>query len=188
MYSEQELPALLASLHDTIKLQSALMAKFEQREARMQATFDQRMQALQSETEQVHRRVDGIVGAASSQITVEAREAVASVAARYGRDVSATSLQLQKANKTVGMWFAAAAVILLLVLFVAWTVLGYYRRELADVREELQRYEDAVPVVQAFYASDAIVCGGVICTNVDPSGARAGDKGQYRAARKRWEP
>ena len=96
MSSEQELPALLTSLQNTLKLQSALMAKFEQREARMQAAFDQRMQALQSEVAQVHHRVDGIVGGASSQIAKEAKDAVAPVAARYDHDVSVTSAQLQK--------------------------------------------------------------------------------------------
>lgn len=188
MYSEQELSSLLVSLQNTLKLQSSLMAKFEQREAGMQATFDLRMQALQSETEQVHRRVGGIVSVASSQIYKEAKEALAPVAARYDSDVSATSAQLQRANRTVCMWFGAASSILLLTAFVAWTVLGYYRRELADTKEELQRYEDAVPVVQAFYASDAVICGGVICTNGDPGGPRAGDRGQYRAAKPRQRP
>ncbi|KAF1723970.1 hypothetical protein CSC78_14200 [Pseudoxanthomonas japonensis] len=75
-----------------------------------------------------------------------------------------------------------------MVLVVGWTVLGYYRRELAATKEELQRYEDAVPVVQAFYASDAVICGGVICTNGDPGGSRVGDRGQYRAARPRPQP
>ncbi|MBD9469793.1 hypothetical protein IB230_12125 [Pseudoxanthomonas sp. PXM01] len=75
-----------------------------------------------------------------------------------------------------------------MVLLVGWALLGYYRRELTTTKEELQRYEDAVPVVQAFYASDAVICGGVICINGDPSGARAGDKGQYRAAKPRQRP
>ncbi|WAT14520.1 hypothetical protein [Xanthomonas fragariae] len=144
MSSENQLSELLSSLQNTLKLQSALMAKFEQREARMQAAFDQRMQSLQSEVAQVHRRVDGIVGDASSQIAKEARNAVAPVAAQYDRDVSATSAQLQKANKTVWMWFGAAGAILLLVLLVGWAVLGYYRRELVSTQEELQRYENAV--------------------------------------------
>ncbi|WAW90092.1 hypothetical protein LPY95_15510 [Xanthomonas citri pv. malvacearum] len=185
MSSEQELPALLTSLQNTLKLQSALMAKFEQREVRMQASFDQRMQALQGEVAQVHRRVDGIVGGASSQIAKEAKDAVAPVAAQYDRDVSATSAQLQKANKTVWMWFAAAGAILLLVLLVGWTVLGYYRRELAAVKDELCRYENAIPVLQAYYASDAAICGGRVCVNVDPNGQRAGDKRQYRQAKPR---
>jgi len=103
MSSEQELPALLTSLQNTLKLQSALMAKFEQREARMQAAFDQRMQALQCEVAQLHRQVDGIVGGASSQIAREAKDAVAPIAARYDSAVSVTSAQLQKASKTVWM-------------------------------------------------------------------------------------
>ncbi|AOD13849.1 hypothetical protein VB151_00590 [Xanthomonas fragariae] len=66
MSSEHQISQLLSSLQNTLKLQSALMAKFEQRGARMQAAFDQRMLALQSEVTQVHRRVDGIVGDASA--------------------------------------------------------------------------------------------------------------------------
>lgn len=185
MSSEQQLPALLTSLQNTLKLQSALMAKFEQREARMQATFDQRMQALQTEVGQVHRRVDRIVGGASSQIAKEAWDAVAPVAARYYRDVSATSAKLQKANKTVWMWFGATGSILFLVLLVCWAVLGYYRRELSIVKEELQRYENAIPVLQAYYASDTVICGGRVCTNIDPNGQRVGDKQQYRQAKPR---
>ncbi|AOL21727.1 hypothetical protein BGK55_15150 [Xanthomonas citri pv. malvacearum] len=83
------------------------------------------------------------------------------------------------------MWFAAAGAILLLVLLVGWTVLGYYRRELAAVKDELGRYENAIPVLQAYYASDAAICGGRVCVNVDPNGQRAGDKRQYRQAKPR---
>ncbi|KRA55160.1 hypothetical protein ASD77_10265 [Pseudoxanthomonas sp. Root65] len=83
------------------------------------------------------------------------------------------------------MWLISAGTVLVLVVFAAWAVLGYYRRELASTKEELQRYEDAVPVVQAFYASDAVICGGVICVHADPAGARVGEKGQYRAAKPR---
>ncbi|WP_241148174.1 hypothetical protein [Xanthomonas axonopodis] len=143
------------------------------------------MQALHGEVAQAHRRVDDSVGRASSQIAKEAKEAVAPVVAQYDRDVSATSAQLQKANKTVWMWFAAAAAILLLVLIVGWAVLGYYRRELSTVKEELQRYENAIPVLQAYSASDAFICGGRVCANIDPNGQRTGDKRQYRQARPR---
>jgi len=168
-----------------LNLQSALMVKFEQREARMQSSFDQRMQALHGEVAQVHRRVDDIVGRASSQIAKEAKEAVAPVAAQYDRDVSATSAHLRGAGKTVWMWFAAAASILVLVLFVGWAVLGYYRRELSTARAQLQRYANALPVVQAYSASDAVICGGRVCVNVDPNGRRIGDKRQYRQAKPR---
>lgn len=187
MSSEQELQTLLSSLQNTLKLQSALMAKFEQREIHMQTSFDQRMRALQSEVTQVHGRVDSIVGGASSRIAREAKEALAPVVARHDRDVSATSVQLQRANRTVWMWFCAAGAILLLVLLVGWAVLGYYRRELAATQDELGRYENAIPVLQAYSASDAAICGDRICVNVDPNARRQGNKGQYRQARPRPE-
>ncbi|RMH94564.1 hypothetical protein EBB59_01720 [Lysobacter pythonis] len=83
------------------------------------------------------------------------------------------------------MWFAAAGTILLLVLLVGWAVLGYYHRELSAAKEELQRYENAIPILQAYYASDAVICGGRVCTNTDPNGQRTGDKRQYRQAKPR---
>lgn len=64
-------------------------------------------------------------------------------------------------------------------------VLGYFKRELGTVQHELQRYEDAVPVLQAFYASDALVCGNRICVNIDPTGQSVGDGKQYAPVRPR---
>jgi len=170
---------------DAINALMVLRAEMAQREARMSAAITEQVQSLRQEVGQFRRDVAAIVEGAGTRIAQDAREAVLSATAEYGHAVSFTAAQLRGTGRVVWMWFAAAGAILLLVLFVAWTVLGYHRRELADIREELQRYEDAVPVVQAFYASDAVICGGVVCTNADPEGARAGDKGQYRAARQR---
>lgn len=170
---------------DAIKALMVLRAEMVQREARMSAAIAEQVQALRQEVGQFRREVAVIVDGAGSRIAQDAREAVSPLALEYGRAVSGASAQLRSAGRTVWMWLFAAAGILLLVLVSGWMVLGYYRRELATTREELQRYEDAVPIVQAFYASDAVICGGVICTNADPGGSRAGEKGQYRAARKR---
>ncbi|PZO62621.1 MAG: hypothetical protein DI635_11355 [Pseudoxanthomonas suwonensis] len=82
-------------------------------------------------------------------------------------------------------WYAGLAVLALLLAAVAWAVLGYYRRELRTVKDELGRYENAIPVLQAYYASDVAICGGRVCVNVDPDGQRAGDRQQYRQARQR---
>lgn len=181
----EDLAPLQVALNEAAKAVLTLRAAMDQREARMSASFSQEMQSLRREVGQVSREVAAVVKGASSQIAQEAKEAVAPVAAQYDRAVTATSAQLQGANKMVWMWFGAAGTILLLVLLVGWALLGYYRRELATVKEELQRYENAVPVVQAFVASDAIICGGRICSNDDPNGQRAGDKRQYRQARPR---
>jgi len=170
---------------DAIKALMMLRAEMVQREVRMSAAINEQVQALRQEVGQFRRDVAAVVDGAGVRIAQDAREAVFPVATEYGQAVSVTTAQLRGAGRTVWMWLGATVTILVLVLFVVWAILGYYRRELAATKDELQRYEDAVPVVQAFYASDAMICGGVICTNVDPDGSRVGDKGQYRAAKQR---
>ena len=180
-----QLPALLASLQNTVKLQAGLLAKFEQRDAQLNAAVHQRMAAMQSEVQQLQRRVEGIVSGASSHIAEQAKVAVAPATAEVDRATAAFARQLQGAGRTLWTWYAGLAVLALLLATVAWAVLGYYRRELRTVKDELGRYENAIPVLQAYYASDVAICGGRVCVNVDPDGQRAGDRQQYRQARPR---
>ncbi|ENZ96763.1 hypothetical protein VB151_18695 [Xanthomonas fragariae] len=180
-----ELASAQGKLEETIKVILMVHSEMAQRETGMSASFNQQIQSLQHQVSQFRREVSGIVSGASTQIAQEAREAVSPVAAEYDRAVSVTSARLQWANKTVWIWFGAASSILILVMLIGWRLLGYYGRELSAAKEELQRYEKAVPIVQAFYASDAVICGGRICSNDDPKGEQAGDKRQYRQAKPR---
>lgn len=162
-----------------------LRTEMVRREQDIRATFEQALQSLRREVSNTHHWIVAIVDGARTQIGEEARQAVAPVAAEYGRAVSATSAQLHGAGRTVWMWFIAAGTTLLLAALVGWTVLGYYRRELAQTQDRLARYENAIPVAQAFHASDAIVCGDRICVDVDPNGQRHGDRKRYRQAKPR---
>ncbi|WP_243720487.1 hypothetical protein [Luteimonas aestuarii] len=181
----EELARIRMGLEEAIQAILMLRSEMAQRETRMGAAFDQQVQSLRAEVGQFRHDIRSLVGGASAQIARESRAALTPVAAEYDRAVTATSAQLVGASRTVWMWFGAAATTLLLTLLVAWAVLGYYRRELASAQDALQRYEDAIPVVQAFHASDAVICGGRICTNADPAGQQAGDRQQYRQARPR---
>ena len=67
--------------------------------------------------------------------------------------------------------FALAGSALLLFLLVGWLLLGYYRRELQTVQSELQRHEQAIPILQAYAASDAMLCDGHLCVNTDATDA-----------------
>lgn len=192
MYGDDDVISLRAELQEVIQASKqvaqsllAMRTQMEQREQAICASFNQELQALRNAVAESRREIGGIVAGAKGQIAEEARQAVAPAAAEYGRAVSTTSAQLRSVSKTVWLWFTAAAGILMLVLLVGWALLGYYRRELAVAKDELQRYEDAVPVVRAFYASDAIVCGGRICVNVETKGRRQGDKAQYHPAKPR---
>lgn len=161
-----------------------LHAEMAQREARMSTSFHEQMQSLRKEVRQFRQDIADIVGSASMQIAKEAKEAVSPVALEYDRAVSATSIQLRRANKTIWGWFGAAALILLLTFAAAWAIIGHYRRELIHLQSELARYKNAVAITQAFHASDATLCGERLCVNVEPA-VRLGDKRQYQQAKQR---
>jgi len=182
---DDELASAQTTLTEAAKAVLMMIAKMDQRETRMHETIGKELLALRNEVTQVRGEIAVIVRGASAQIADEAKRAVAPVAAEYDRAVNATSTQLRSASKSVWLWFASGALILLLTLAVGWMVLGYYRYELAKTKEELQRYENAVPVLQAFYASDATVCDGRVCVNADPNSQRFGDKHQYHQAKPR---
>ncbi len=192
MYNNDDIAALRAALqesiqanHQSAKAMLTLRTEMVQREQNIRLAFNQELQSLRNEVSMSRREIATIVGGAKTQLAEDGKQALAPVAAQFDRDVTTTTARLKGASKTVWTWFAAGGAILLLVLLVGWAVLGYYRRELAATKDELQRYENAVPVVQAFYASDAIVCADRICVNVDPTGLRQGDKRQYRQAKPR---
>jgi hypothetical protein len=185
MMYENELPSLVMTLQNNLKLLAALMAKFEQRESSMQSAFDKRMASLHNDVTELHQRVGYIVRSASEQITEESKTAILPVAAKYDQAVSAASEQLHGVSKIVWTWYGGLAILALLFFVVGWGVLSYFRHELASAKEEYQRYDNAAAIAQAFYASDVVMCGGRICSNEDPNGQRVGDKRQYRQARPR---
>lgn len=171
-----------------LRATSTLLARIEQRDAQMQMTLDRKLQAVEDEAARLHQRVDAIVSGAQARIAGEARAALVPVSAEYGRVMSAAAARLDGVARTAWAWYAGLAGLGLLLALVAWGVLGYYQRELARTRDELARYENAIPVLQAFHASDAIVCGGRICVNVDAGAGRQGDRRQYAPARLSTDP
>jgi len=184
---EETLASAQAAMVEAAKAIVLMIAKTDQREMRMHETLDREILSLRSEVTQVRSEVATLVGGASAQIAAEEKQAMAPVAASYDRAVTATSAQLHSASKTVWLWFASGAALLLLCLAVSWMVLGFYRHELADTKEQLQNYKDALPTLQAFSASDAVVCGGRLCVNADLNGPRFGDKRQYHQAKPRLQ-
>ncbi|WP_296282033.1 hypothetical protein [Pseudoxanthomonas sp.] len=154
---------VLSSLQNSIRLQAALMAKLEQRDRQTADRFHQHMQSLHD----------------------QAQSALAPATIRYDRAVESACVKLQAAQRTVSVAFALAGSSLLLFLLVGWLLLGYYRRELQTVQSELQRHEQAIPILQAYAASDAMLCDGRICVNIDPAARPYGDQRRYRPAKPR---
>lgn len=174
-----------AALENAAKATLALLSELSQREARRDASLDRQIESLRQEVSQFRRDVASLVEGAGARIAGDARHALSPAVVEYDRAVASTAQRLKQTGSLAWMWLGGATMLLGLVLVAGWAVLGHYRRELAAVQDELERYEDAAPVVRAFYASDAVVCGGRICSNEDPQGQRAGEKGQYRQAKPR---
>ncbi len=170
-------------MRDVLKAVAVLLARLEQGEAQLHVAVDRQLRAVHGEVARIQQRIDGIVSTAQARITDEARVALGPVTAEYGRVMDTASARLHMAGRTVWTWYAGLAGLGLLLAVIAWGVLGYYQRELGQARAELARYENAIPVVRAFSASDAIVCGDRICVNVDPGAPRRGDRQQYLPAR-----
>lgn len=172
-------------LQDAVKAILLLRSEMTQREARVAAALEAHMQALRSDAACLRKELDGLVGGAADRIVQEARKAVVPVVAECDRAASRTSARLDGASRAVLAWFGATAAVVALVLLSGWMLLGHVRGELAGMEAELKRYESALPIVQAFYASDAVICGERMCVNVDPDGQRQGGQQQYRQARPR---
>lgn len=162
-----------------------LRADIIRREERMTQAFNFRMQALEQRLDHVGREVERLVGDAGRQIAHDAQQATAPALAGYQNTLSATASRLADANKVVLLWLGTAVVVLITCILLAWGVLGYYRDKLADTRTELQRYENALKVVEAFQRSDAVLCDERLCIHADPRAPRRGDKKQYQQARPR---
>ncbi|MGY1531270.1 hypothetical protein [Luteimonas sp. A649] len=170
-------------LSQVLRATSTLLARIEQRDAVLRTAVDGNLQTLQDAAARLHQQLNAIVSGAQTRITDEARAALLPVAAEYGSVMSSAATQLHSASRTVWTWYAGLVGVGLLLAVVGWGVLGYYQRELTRAKDELVRYENAIPVVRAFHASDAIVCGDRICVNVDTRAGRQGDRQQYVRAR-----
>jgi hypothetical protein len=185
MHNGQDLQTLLSSLHNSLKLQAALLAKLEQHEASIQSVVNQNMQVLLERVGYLGDRVKSIADGAATKIVDDAKKTLSPIATDFGRDVSA---RLHAVRRTFSILCTAAGASVMLTLLCGWLVLGYYRQELATVREDLRRHNDAIPVLEAYAASDATLCGGRICVNIDTESLRLGDGRQYRRARPRPAP
>lgn len=182
---ESERSSASEQSHDAIKALLLLRGELLEREQSLRASMDRRMQAMAVELAQSRRDIAQLVEDASAKITHEAHEALSPITVEMNRVVADTKSGCARAGRVTWLWLCAAVSALLMSLAVGWTVLGYYRREASEARLALEKYENALPVVQAFVASDAIICDGRICVNPDPADRAAKDRKHYRRARAR---
>lgn len=170
-----------AELQDTLKALLVLRSEIAEHERRISQTINGQITHLQNESIRFRKEIDGIVKQAAKAIGEEAEKSFQPVTGRYRDAVANLTTHVGKANKLVTGWLIAICGIVLLVVLALWAVLGFYRRELAQTQASLQRHENAAQVLEAFHASEATVCGGLVC--IKPGKPMGG--GQYRQAKPR---
>ena len=172
------------NMQDLLRALALLLAKMEQRENQLHASLQQRGQAAHAELQQLQHRLLAIVVSAQASISEQASAAMAPAASEYRRVVAEAENQL-RTSRFVWGWYLALAGLALILAMLGGGVLGYYQRELATARDALAQHDNALPVLQAFQASDASLCDGHLCIHADATAPRYGDNKQYVRAKAR---
>ncbi|MGN0858291.1 MAG: hypothetical protein ACI4NW_03780 [Stenotrophomonas sp.] len=173
------------NMQDLLRALALLLARMEQRENQLHASLQQRGQAAHAELQQLQHRLLAIVGSAQASISEQASAAMAPAASEYRRVVAEAENQLRRTSRIVWGWYLALAGLALILAMLGGGVLGYYQRELAAARDALARHDNALPVLQAFQASDASLCDGHLCIHADATAPRYGQDQQYIRAKAR---
>ena len=172
-------------VNDVLRALALMLARMEQREAQLHASLDNKVQSAHGELQQLQHRLAAIAGSAQATISQQATASLAPVSAQCSRAVTEMAGRLHHASRIVWGWYIGLLGLGLLLGVLAWGVLGYYQRELDAARQALARHDNALPVLQAFQASDARLCDGHLCIHADATAPRYGDNKQYVRAKAR---
>lgn len=192
MHTTNELAGASAELRRSIesnteiaKVLLALRTDISGHARKVQAMLEHDVQARAHSEQRFRNDVLRITGQAAERIASEASGALKPRLEEHSHALAVLRVQVERMGRTARAWTLASLATLGLTLVASLLVLGYVRRELATARAQVQRYDDAIPVLRAFHASDAVVCGDRLCVNVDTRGPRSGERRQYLPAQDR---
>lgn len=173
------------NMQDLLQALALMLARMEQRESQLHAALQNKAQAAHNELQQLQHRLANSVGNTQSAISQQAAAVMAPVGIECKQAVADVTTQLRRASRIVWGWYIGLLGLGLLLGLLAWGVLGYYQRELDTARQALARHDNALPVLQAFQASDASLCDGHLCIHADATAPRYGENKQYVRAKAR---
>ena len=174
-----ELRRSIESNTEIAKLLLALRTEISDHAEKVRGALRQDVEAMKESAHRLGEDVAHITGQAAERIARDAEDVLRPQLREHAQALASLRAQVEAMGKTARTWTFASMATLGLTVMVALLVLGHARRELAAARAEVQRYDDAIPVLRAFYASDALICGDRMCVNVDTRGPRSGDRKQY---------
>ena len=167
-------------LDEAIKVLVMLRADVIEHGRKIEYRINEQQRALTEESDCFRQQVGDIVDNAGESIRKEAEQSMASASAGYRQAVDELNLGVGRCNKIIKSWYIGVGAVLAIVAVVLFALVRYTVSDLADKRAELQNYERAIEVAQAFANSDAYICEGRICIN---AGKNVGNG--YRQAKSR---
>lgn len=192
MQTTNELAAAAAELRRSIesntgiaKLLLALRTEISEHAEKIRDTLQRDVEAMRESGHRFREDVAHVTVQAAERIARDAEDALKPQLRDHAEALTLLRAQVEAMGRTARTWTLASMATLGLTVVVALLVLGHVRRELATAKAEVQRYDDAIPVLRAFYASDALICGDRMCVNVDTRGPRSGEREQYLPVRVR---
>ncbi len=182
---------------DLVASVSALMERFERRtqqiEGSLQAAHHQLQDLSQQLPETLRRAADMEMRHLRESVMSTVDAGLGQSFATYRTGLEMAGQELRQAShalaaqihvaqalyrhllwKVVGVCLAS---LVLIVLCGAWLSKHYHN--------EIRRYQLSADLLKAYDAADVTLCDGKLCANVDPTGGKSGDQGQYRPVRDR---
>lgn len=186
-----------ASLQETVKVLTTLVASMQQREQRLREVIAEQLQVLQHAASSADAKVNRVVENALPRLTQLTNQALMQtldpVAKRFNKEMAHADETLQQATRryahaqqsletqiTRRMWIASATMLVAGVLglgAVAYSVgiIHEKRSELAQLRTSLDYWERVA-------RADLAPCGeGRLCATFETNGPRYGSQRRYRA-------
>ncbi|MFA8589484.1 hypothetical protein [Xanthomonas campestris] len=193
-----------ASLQETIKVLTTLMASMQQREQRLRDVVAEQLQVLQNAAGSADSKVNRVLENALPRLTQLTNQALTQTlepaAKRFNKEMATADETLQQATRryaqaqqsletrsTRRMWIASATMLVAGVLglgAVAYSVgiINEKRSELVQIRTSIDYWERVA-------RADLAPCGeGRICATFEKNGPRFGSQKQYRAVNLRTAP
>ncbi|RXD74284.1 hypothetical protein DB799_23685 [Xanthomonas perforans] len=186
-----------ASLQETVKVLTTLVASMQQREQRLREVVAEQLHVLQNAASNADAKVTRALDNALPRLTQLTNQALTQTlepaAKRFNKEMATADETLQQATRryaqaqqsletrsTRRMWIASAT--MLLAGLLALGAVAYSVGIVTEKRTELAQLRASIDYLDRVSRADLAPCGeGRLCATLEKNGPRYGNQRQYRA-------
>ncbi|MCC8538822.1 hypothetical protein ACDH70_21975 [Xanthomonas axonopodis pv. poinsettiicola] len=185
-----------ASLQETIKVLTTLVASMQQREQRLREVVAEQLQVLQNAVGSADSKINRVLENALPRLTQLTNQALTQTlepaAKRFNKEMATADATLQQATRRYAqaqqsletrlvrrLWIASATMLVAGVLGLG--AVAYSFGIINEKRTELAQLRASIDYLDRVSRADLAPCGeGRLCATFEKNRPRYGNKGQYR--------